>query len=90
MAITLQPQHEKAIMQAMESGAYQNPDEVIERALEVLRSEDEWLWENKDEINQKIVRATAQLGRGEGILGEELHTRLEKRKADWLREQKRS
>ena len=36
MAITLQPEHEKAILQAMKSGAYQNP-QVIERALEVLR-----------------------------------------------------
>ena len=80
MAITLQPEHEKSIMDAIESGTYHNPDQVIERALEVLRSEDEWLWENKDEINQKIDRATAQLDPGEGIPGDELPARLEKRR----------
>ena len=45
--------------------------------------EDEWLL-NKVAINQKIERATAQLDRGEGISGEELRARLEKRKAEWL------
>lgn len=28
MTITLRPEHEKAIAQAIESGAYQNPDAV--------------------------------------------------------------
>lgn len=32
MTITLRPEQEKLIDQAMQSGAYQNPDEVIERA----------------------------------------------------------
>ena len=89
MTITLRPEQEKAIAQALQSGAYQNPDEVIERALEVLRSEDEWLKENKDAINEKIDRAIAQLDRGEGIPGDELRHRLEKRKAAWLAEPKR-
>src|SRR5713101_2111373 len=50
MTITLRPEHEKAIERAIQSGAYQNPDEVIERALEVLRSEDDWLHEHKEQI----------------------------------------
>jgi Arc/MetJ-type ribon-helix-helix transcriptional regulator len=41
MSVTLRPEHEKAIAEAIQSGAYENPDQVIERALEVLRSEDE-------------------------------------------------
>ena len=45
MTITLRPEHEKAIAQAIQSGAYRDPDEVIGRALEVLRGEDEWLHE---------------------------------------------
>lgn len=89
MSIILRPEHEKAITQAIESGAYETPDQVIERALEVLRSEDEWLIDNKDAINQKIERAMAQLDRGEGISGEELRDRLESRKAAWLAEQER-
>ena len=34
MTITLRPEHEKLIAQAMQTGAYQSPDEVIERAFE--------------------------------------------------------
>jgi hypothetical protein len=54
----------------------------------VLRSEDEWLAQNKEVIHEKIERGIAQLDRGEGISGEELRGRLEKRKAAWLAEQK--
>jgi Arc/MetJ-type ribon-helix-helix transcriptional regulator len=89
MNITLRPEHEKAIAQAIESGAYENSDQVIERALEVLRSEDEWLVDNKGAINEKIERAMAQIDRGEGVSGEGLRERLEKRKDAWLTEQNR-
>ena len=67
MAITLRPEHEKAITQAIQSGAYHSPDEVIERALEMLRSEDQWLLQNKDAINRKIQRAIAQIDRGVNV-----------------------
>jgi Arc/MetJ-type ribon-helix-helix transcriptional regulator len=48
MTITLRPEHEKLVAQAMQTGAYENPDEVIRRALEMLRSEDEWIREAGD------------------------------------------
>jgi antitoxin ParD1/3/4 len=88
MSIVLRPEHEKMITQAIQSGAYQNADQVIERALEVLRSEDEWLIDNKDAINEKLERAMAQLDRGEGVSGEDLRGRLETRKETWLADQK--
>ena len=37
MSMTLKPEHEQAIARAIQSGAYETPDQVIERALEVLR-----------------------------------------------------
>ena len=89
MTITPRPEHEKAIAQAIQSGAYQSPDEVIARTVEVLRSEDEWLAQNKEAINEKIERGMAQLDRGESISCEELRGHLEKRKAAWLADQKR-
>jgi antitoxin ParD1/3/4 len=89
MTITLRPEHEKAIAQAIKSGAYQNPDEVIGRALEVLRAEDEWLYGHKDEIAEKIERAFGQFERGEFLSSTESQADLAKRKAEWLREQKR-
>jgi Arc/MetJ-type ribon-helix-helix transcriptional regulator len=88
MTITLRPDQEKAIARAIESGAYQSPDEVIERALEVLLSEVEWASQDKHALNQKIERGIAQLDRGEGVSGDELRARLGRRKAAWLEEHK--
>jgi Arc/MetJ-type ribon-helix-helix transcriptional regulator len=84
MTITLRPEHEQAIKEAIRSGAYRNPDEVIDRTLQLLRAKDDWLFENRDALNAKIDRANAQIDRGEGILGDELRTRLEIRKVAWL------
>jgi putative addiction module CopG family antidote len=89
MTITLRPEHEKVVTQAIQSGAYQSPEEVIERALEVLRSEDTWLLDHKDEIAEKIDRAFGQFERGEFLSAEESRADMEKRKAAWLAEQKR-
>ncbi len=65
MAITLRSEHEKLIAQAMQTGAYQTPDEVIGRALEALNSEDEWFHSHSTEIGEKIERAFGQFERGE-------------------------
>ena len=86
MTITLRPEHEKLIAQAMPTGAYQSPDEVIERALRMLHSEEEWLIDYKAEITEKIERAFEQFDRGEFFSPEESQADMEKRKAAWLRE----
>jgi antitoxin ParD1/3/4 len=86
MTITLSPEHEKLITQAIQSGAYQNPDEVIGRALEILQSEDEWLHGHSAEIGEKIERAFGQFERGEFFSAEESQADMEKHKAAWLRE----
>lgn len=85
MNITLDPEHEKFVNEAIRSGAYSDPREVIGRALEVLSSEDEWLRAHSKAIDEKIGRGLAQLGRGEGIPGEEVRTRLQERKTDFLK-----
>ena len=89
MTITLRPEHEKLIAQALESGAYQNPDEVIGRALDMLRDEDQWLHEQKDEVAAKIERAFDQFERGEFFSAEQSRKDMEERKAAWLNERKR-
>jgi Arc/MetJ-type ribon-helix-helix transcriptional regulator len=88
MTITLRPEHEKLSAQAMQTGAYQNPDEVIGRALEILHSEDEWLHDHSAEITEKIERALGQFERGEFFSAEESQADMEKRKAAWLHEQR--
>jgi len=44
-----------------------------------------WLSENREEINQKIERGLAQLDRDEGVSGEVARARLQQRKADWIK-----
>ena len=83
MTITLTSEHERLIAQAIQSGAYQNPEEVIERALEALRNDDAWLRDNKDSISEKIERAFAQFERGEFFSAEESRADMERCKAAW-------
>jgi len=87
MTITLRPEQEQLIAQAIQTGAYQNPEEVIGRALEMLQ--DERRQGGKDLINEKLERAFGQFERGEFFSAEESRANMEKRKAAWLTEQKR-
>ena len=89
MPITLRPEHEKLVAEAMQTGAYQDQHEVIGRALEMLHSEEEWLHDQKEEIAEKIERAFGQFDRGEFFSAETSRADMEKRKAAWLREQGR-
>lgn len=84
MTITLRPEHEELIARAIQSGAYETPDQVIERALEVLRSENDLLQEDKLSIHEKIERAFAQFERGEFFTAEQSRDDMETRKAAWL------
>ena len=90
MTITLRPEHERLVAKAMQTGAYASSDEVIERALELLHAEDEWLHGQGDEIHEEIERAFAQFERGEFFSPEESRADMERRKIAWLAEQKRS
>jgi Arc/MetJ-type ribon-helix-helix transcriptional regulator len=89
MPITLRPEHEELVAQAMQTGAYKDPDEVIGRALEILHSEQSWLDGHKEEIAEKIERAFGQFDRGEFFTPEESRADMARRKAAWLRDQGR-
>jgi Arc/MetJ-type ribon-helix-helix transcriptional regulator len=89
MTIVIRPEHERLIAQAIQTGAYQGPDDVIGRALEVLRSEDQWLEENRAAIGDKIERAFGQFERGEFFSPEQSRADMERRKGEWLREHRR-
>jgi len=60
MTITLKPDQEKIIADAMKTGAYQNTSEVIEHALDMLRFDDEWMSDEKEEISARLDRAFEQ------------------------------
>ncbi|MGO4883984.1 MAG: type II toxin-antitoxin system ParD family antitoxin [Bryobacteraceae bacterium] len=86
MSIRLGPEHEQLIAQAIETGAYRTADEVIERALGMLRFEEEWLPDQKDEITEKIARAFGRFDRGEYFSAKESRDEMGRRKAAWFRE----
>ena len=81
MTIQLKPEQEHRIAEAVRSGAYQSPDDVIERALEVLHERDEWLLANRHALDAKIRRGIEELDRGEGIPEDKLDAHLKALKA---------
>jgi Arc/MetJ-type ribon-helix-helix transcriptional regulator len=81
MAIQLNPEQEHRIAEALRSGAYQSPDDVIDHALDVLHEQDEWLTLNRQAINEKIRTGIEELERGEGIPEDELDAYLQRLKA---------
>ena len=76
MTIQLKPEQEHRIAEALRSGAYGSPDDVIDHALEVLHERDEWLTTNRQAIDAKIQAGIAELERGEGIPEDELDAYL--------------
>jgi Arc/MetJ-type ribon-helix-helix transcriptional regulator len=81
MAIHLNPNQEHRVAEALRSGAYHSPDDVIDRALEVLHEQDEWLMANRQAIDAHIRQGIEELERGEGIPDDKLDAYLEQLKA---------
>ncbi len=86
MPITLRPEHERLISEALRSGAYQSPEEVIKRALELLRDRDAWLAENRAKIEEGYAAAE----RGDLIDSDQVHAQMDERKRAWLAEQRKA
>jgi len=81
MATILRPDHEKRFLDAVRAGGYESTDDAMDTALEMLRSQNEWLLENRDAIDAKIQGGIAELDRGEGIPEDQLDAYLDRLKA---------
>jgi antitoxin ParD1/3/4 len=81
MTITLRPDQEQLLLDIMRTGSYENAEEAIGSALEILHSQNEWLSENSSLVDAKIREGIAQLDRGEGIPETELAAHLDRLKA---------
>ena len=81
MTIQLKPEQEHRIAEALRSGAYTSQDDVIDRALEVLHQQDEWLTTNRQAIDVKIRTGIEELERGEGVPEDEIDAYLQRLKA---------
>ena len=89
MTITLAPELEALIQKRLESGVFQDVEDVLWQALESQDAEAAWLLLHQREVSEKIDRAIAQADRGEGMTPEESRAWLEEQKAAWRSEQRR-
>jgi antitoxin ParD1/3/4 len=80
MTITLRPEQEKLIADLVRSGAYQNADQVLEKALELLHEHETWLAENRTRIEEGYAAAE----RGELIEDDRVRAQLAERKRAFL------
>jgi Arc/MetJ-type ribon-helix-helix transcriptional regulator len=65
MSLALDPATEQRIQREIARGAYCEPAELINRALDLLESQENWLARNKDAIHQRLAESMAQAERGE-------------------------
>jgi antitoxin ParD1/3/4 len=90
MAIDLKPEQQRVIDLAVGSGAYQNPDEVIDQALEIIREQlelEDWMLEQRASVSAHIEEGFTQAERGELIDGDVAIAMLRKRRAERLKPQ---
>jgi len=72
---------EARIQKQLQATGSSSVEEGLLRLLDTQEEQDRWLLENREEINAKIHRGTAQLDRGEGIPEDQLDAYIPKLKA---------
>jgi Arc/MetJ-type ribon-helix-helix transcriptional regulator len=90
VAIELKPEQQRVIDLAVKSGAYQNPGEVLDQALEIIREQlqlEDWMVEQRDAVAAHIETGFAQAERGELIDGDAAVEMLRQRRAERLKPQ---
>src|SRR5260370_535014 len=73
MVIDLKPEQQRVIDLAVGSGAYQNPDEVLDQAFEIIREQldlEDWMREQREAVAAHIGKGFAQAERGGLIDGD--------------------
>ena len=83
MTVELKPEMEALIQERVQSGAYSSPEEVIERALEFLRAEEDWLVDNRNEISAQIQEGWDEAQRGDLTDAEEVRAEMRQFKEGW-------
>jgi Arc/MetJ-type ribon-helix-helix transcriptional regulator len=88
MTIDLKPEQQRVIDLAVGSGAYQNPDEVLDQAFEIIREQlqlEDWMVEHRDAIAAHVEAGFSQAERGELIDGDAAIEMLRQRCAERLK-----
>ena len=84
MAIDLRPEQQRVIDLAVNSGAYQNPGEVLDQAFEIIREQlqlEDWMVEQREVVAAHIETGFAQAERGELTDGDAAVEMLRQRRA---------
>lgn len=88
MAIDLKPEQQRVIDLAVRSGAYRDPGEVLDQALEIIREQlqlEDWMIEQREAVAAHIETGFAQAERGELIDGDAAVEMLRQRRAERLK-----
>src|SRR5277367_6345439 len=88
MSIDLKPEQQRVIDLAVQSGAYRDPGEVLDRALEIIREQldlEDWMFEQREAIGAHIEIGFAQAERRELIDGDNLIEMLRQRRPERLK-----
>ena len=91
MVIELKPEQERVIDIAVRSGAYQNPGQVLDQALEIIREQldlEDWMLGQREAIAVHIGTGFAQAERGELTDGDAAVAMLRQRRAERLKQRR--
>jgi Arc/MetJ-type ribon-helix-helix transcriptional regulator len=67
MTIHLKPEQQHVIDLAVRSGAYENPGEVLDQALEIIREQldlEDWMLEQREAVAAHVAAGFAQASAG--------------------------
>jgi len=90
MTIILKPEQQRVIDLAVQSGAYQNPAEVLDQALEIIREQldlEDWMVEQRHAVAAHIEVGFAEAQRRELIDVDAAVEMLKRRRAERLKSQ---
>jgi predicted transcriptional regulator len=85
VTIDLKPEQQRLIDLAVQSGAYQTPDQVLDRAFEIIGEQldlQDWMVAERQAVAAQIATGFAQAERGESMDGDEAMEMLRQRRAE--------
>jgi Arc/MetJ-type ribon-helix-helix transcriptional regulator len=80
MEISIRPEVEAMMREAVRLGSYRSLDEFVERAVALLHEQETWLAEHRSEIESQIAAGYESAQRGNLIGADEVRTRLSQSK----------
>ena len=86
MTVELTPASEALIQKRFQTGAFSSVEEVIERALELLSAEEDWLTDNRELIAAQIQEGWDEAERGELTDGETVRSEMQQFKDNWKKQ----